>query len=134
MNKSLQMHFLMEAGDSLTDVLRVVSVLWLYELGCYIFGCLMQLDFTPKQTSHNQCLSSLSATKVTTLWLKQPNCFCSVLSSHSFIIFFTSSGPIPASIGLISHPTPHLKSSMRNSELLLKKATHLGLSELRVST
>ena len=64
-NESLQMHFLMEAGDSLTNVLRVVSVLWLasspghsqilshsrgvlwlyVELGCYIFGCLMQLDF-----------------------------------------------------------------------------------------
>ena len=48
-NESLQMHFLMEAGDSLTDVLRVVSVLWLYdELGCYIFGCLMQLDLRTK--------------------------------------------------------------------------------------
>ena len=37
---------LMQAGDSLTEVLRVVKVLWLYvELGCYIFGCLMELDF-----------------------------------------------------------------------------------------
>ena len=44
------------------------------------------------------------------------------------------SGPIPASTGLTFHPIPHLKSSMRNSELLLKKAIHLGLSELRVST
>ena len=50
-NESLQMHFLMEAGDSLTNVLRVVSILWLYdELGCYIFGCLMELaiDFCTK--------------------------------------------------------------------------------------
>ena len=40
---------LMQAGDSLTDVLRVVSVLWLYdELGCCILGCLMQLDFGTK--------------------------------------------------------------------------------------
>ena len=32
----------------------------------------------PKKTSGNHCLFSLSATKVTTLWLKQPTCFCSV--------------------------------------------------------
>ena len=42
---------LMQAGESLTDVLRVVKVLWLYdELGCYIFGCLMELDFHIKAT------------------------------------------------------------------------------------
>ena len=33
---------------------------------------------TMSKTSHNHCLSSLSATRVTTLWLKQPTCFCSV--------------------------------------------------------
>ena len=33
---------LMQAGDSLTDVLRVVSVLCLYdELGSCLLGCLM---------------------------------------------------------------------------------------------
>ena len=31
-----------------------------------------------KQTSHYHCLSSFSATMVTTLWLKQLTCFCSV--------------------------------------------------------
>jgi len=44
---------LVQAGDSLTDVLRVVSVLWL-----------CNLSSTPKQTSCNHCLSSLSATRV----------------------------------------------------------------------
>ena len=79
---------LMEAVDSLTDVLRVVSVLWLYdELGCYIFGCLMQLDF---RTSYNHCLSSLSATIVTTLWLKQPNWFCSVIKHHFYECYQTA--------------------------------------------
>ena len=52
-NESLQMHFkvavrtfmlLMQAGDSLTDDLSVVGVLWLYdELDYYILGWLMQL-------------------------------------------------------------------------------------------
>ena len=32
---------------------------------------LIQLVFNTKATSHNHCLSSLSATRVTTLWLKQ---------------------------------------------------------------
>ena len=40
---------LMQTGDSLTDVLRVVCVVWLYdELGGCILGCLMQLDFHTK--------------------------------------------------------------------------------------
>ena len=38
---------LTQAGDSLTDVLRVVSVLWLYgELGSCLSGCLIQFDTT----------------------------------------------------------------------------------------
>ena len=40
--------------------------------------CMMNWACIPKQTSCNHCLSSLSATQVTTLWLKQPTCFCSV--------------------------------------------------------
>ena len=31
------------------------------------------------------CLSSLSATRATTLWLKQPTCFCSVQSKLSIL-------------------------------------------------
>ena len=41
-------------------------------LGSYLSGCLMQLA---KYTLHSHCLFSLSATRVTTLWLKQPICF-----------------------------------------------------------
>ena len=40
--------------------------------------CMMNWACIPKQTSCNHCLSSLSATQVTTLRLKQPSCFCSV--------------------------------------------------------
>ena len=36
-------------------------------LGSFLSGCLMQLA---KYTIHNHCLFSLSATRVTTLWLK----------------------------------------------------------------
>ena len=55
----------MQAGNFLMYVLRVVSVLWLSdELGICLFGCLVQLVFNTKT---NHCLSSLSATKVTTL-------------------------------------------------------------------
>jgi len=38
-------------------------------LGSFLSGCLIQLV---KYTTHNHCLFSLSATRVTTLWLKQP--------------------------------------------------------------
>ena len=41
-------------------------------LGSFLSGCLMQLA---KYTIHNHCLFSLSATRVTTLWLKQPTLF-----------------------------------------------------------
>ena len=46
----------------LTDVLRVVSVLWLYgEPGSCLSGWLMQLVFnTKKKASHNHHLSSYS--------------------------------------------------------------------------
>ena len=41
-------------------------------------GIFMQLvsDSNTKATSHNHHLSSLSTIRVTTLWLKQPTCFC----------------------------------------------------------
>ena len=42
-------------------------------LGRFLYGCLMQLA---KCIIHNHCLFSLSATRVTTPWLKQPICFC----------------------------------------------------------
>ena len=42
-------------------------------LGRFLSGCLMQLA---KCIIHNHCLFSLSATRVTTPWLKQPICFC----------------------------------------------------------
>ena len=48
-------------------------------LGSFLLGCLMQLA---KYTTHNHCLFSLSATRVTTLWLKQPICFCCVAVSN----------------------------------------------------
>ena len=44
-------------------------------LGSFLYGCIMQLA---KYTLHNHCLFSSSATRVTTQWLKQPICFCSV--------------------------------------------------------
>ena len=44
-------------------------------LGSFLSGCLMQLA---KYTIHNHCLISLSATRLTTVWLKQPICFCCV--------------------------------------------------------
>ena len=40
--------------------------------------CRINWACIPKQNSCNHCLSSLSATQVTTLRLKQPTCFCSV--------------------------------------------------------
>ena len=57
--KTLQMHFkvaernfyvfIVQAGDSLTDALRVVIVLWLKdELGSCPLGCLMQLVLNTK--------------------------------------------------------------------------------------
>jgi len=46
--------------------------------GSCLLGCLMQLVSSTKQTSHNHRLFSLSATVVTSLWLKQPTCFFSV--------------------------------------------------------
>ena len=32
--------------------------------------------YQSKPLSYNHCLSGLSATRVTTMWLKQPTCFC----------------------------------------------------------
>ena len=76
--KILQMHFkvavrnfyvfIVQAGDSLTDALRVVIVLWLKdELGSCPLGCFMQLVFNTKANlTGNHCLSNLSATRVTT--------------------------------------------------------------------
>ena len=46
----MQFMLLMQAGDSLSDVLRVGSELWLEdELGSFHLGCLKQLVFTTKQ-------------------------------------------------------------------------------------
>ena len=63
--------------DSFTGVLRVVVVvIWTEQLH---LGLPYAISTPCKsKTSHNHCLSSLSATRVTTLWLKQPTCFCSV--------------------------------------------------------
>jgi len=44
------------------------------QVGSFLSGCLMQLA---KYTIHNHCLFRLSATMVTTLWLKQPIVSCS---------------------------------------------------------
>ena len=52
-------------------------------LGSFLSGCLMQLA---KYTIHNHCLFSLSATRVTTLWLKQPICFCCVLPVYALSV------------------------------------------------
>ena len=46
--------------------------------GSLFSGCLMQLVSI---TSHNNCLLTLAATRVTTQRLKQPICFCSVLTA-----------------------------------------------------
>ena len=45
--------------------------------GKKLWGCLMQLVFNIKANLYYHCLSSLSATRATTLWLKQPTYFCS---------------------------------------------------------
>ena len=76
----------MQADDSLTDVEGcqcihvVVCKIELLHLGVALCNYIyIYIDFhTIKKTSGNHCLSSLSATRVTTLWLKQPTCFCSV--------------------------------------------------------
>ena len=46
----MQFMLLMMAGDSLSNVLRVGSELWLEdELGSFLLGCLKQLVFNTKQ-------------------------------------------------------------------------------------
>jgi len=49
--------------------------------GSLFSGCLMQLVSITKVTSHNNCLLTLAATRVTTQWLKQPICFCNSTDS-----------------------------------------------------
>ena len=66
---------LMQAGDSFTDVLRERQ--WLI---CMMnWAAASQIAFghpyQSKPLSYNHCLSGLSATRVTTMWLKQPTCF-----------------------------------------------------------
>ena len=69
----------MQAGDSLTDVMRVVSVLWLYKMNWGAASWVALCSYsTPKQTAHNHFLSSLSATRLTTLCSKQPTLFFAV--------------------------------------------------------
>ena len=69
--------------------------LWLLHRGCEGCQCIVVVIWTgqlhlmqvalcnkssiSKQTSYSLCLFSLSATMVSTLWLKQQTCFCSVM-------------------------------------------------------
>ena len=60
----------MQAGESLTGILTVASMWWLQDemVNC-LSGCPLQLLVSTIVSYHD---SSLSVTKVTTLWLKQP--------------------------------------------------------------
>ena len=61
------LHVLNARGDSLTDVLRVVSI---------VIVVMHYVSFQ-YQSITTVCLSTTRVTRVTTLWLKQPTCFCS---------------------------------------------------------
>ena len=61
--------------DRLYPFTDVQWLLYLQDnLGSFLYGCLMQLA---NSTLHNHCILSLTVTRVTTQWLKQPSCFCS---------------------------------------------------------
>ena len=97
---------LMQAGDSLTNVLRrcqcIVIVWWWIGLLHLRLPNAIRLPYQRKP-SGNHCLSSLSATRVTTLWLKQPTCFCSDIYIYTTLViwywerftFLATSNPLP---------------------------------------
>ena len=92
-------------------------------LGSFLSGCLMQLA---KYTIHNHCLFSLSATRVTTLWLKQPICFCCEIKGQK-TKFPQGSMPLdPPSLPHALHTDTYLPPNYPYNLILLPPPSPLG--------
>ena len=66
-------------NDSFTDVMWIECQCIVVVLG----SCPLSLQYQ-KRTSHYHCLFSLYVIMVTTLWLKQPTCFCGIHATYTF--------------------------------------------------
>ena len=69
----------------LSDTCRMFSGYYICKIMVVRWSVKLRLWFRmqlAKYTIHNHCLLSLSATRVTTQWSKQPICFCSACAQH----------------------------------------------------
>ena len=118
---------LVQADDSLTDALRVVSVLWLQHAAAS-WVTLSNQSSIPKRTSCNHCLSILSATRVHS-------------AVKTTMLVFTTLDYVklkmnPLLMEMLQECCVHMRENLSLADLHCKNGsvtlTHIGLSKLQL--